>query len=250
MALTRNGRANFHTPGSLTGVVSFQAATFVNGRLNNRNVGGFEQRFSAYPNGARPPGAFIMALKDGSISSYTDAAGEITPSVTLIPGRPIAATASLTITVTNAQLDQIASILATGSMTLAVATATLAGAATLEADGTMTLTLDDATLGAIVSSIASSSMTISGAASVLTALGFMEAEAGGPTELSPEGLANAVWDTVIADHLTAGTTGKALSDAGGAGNPWSALLASNNDPDTFGERVQKLLTVAKFLGLK
>src|SRR3989344_8268349 len=30
-----------------------------------------------------------------------------------------------------------------------------------------------------------------------------------------------IWDEPIADHLTAGTTGKALSDAGSAGNPWS-----------------------------
>jgi hypothetical protein len=35
-----------------------------------------------------------------------------------------------------------------------------------------------------------------------------------------------------------------------ADNPWSALLSSNNSSGTFGERVQKLLTVAKFLGLK
>jgi hypothetical protein len=63
-------------------------------------------------------------------------------------------------------------------------------------------------------------------------------------------LADAVWDEATADHSTAGTTGKALQDAGSAGNPWSALIASNNTPDTFGWFVQKLLTVAKFLGLK
>ena len=37
---------------------------------------------------------------------------------------------------------------------------------------------------------------------------------------------------------------------GSAGNPWSALTADNNDAGTFGSLVQKLLTVAKFLGLK
>ena len=62
---------------------------------------------------------------------------------------------------------------------------------------------------------------------------------------------NAVWDAAVADHLTAGTTGKALSDAGGAGNPWSALITGNTDAGTFGELVgKKLLTVGKFLGLK
>lgn len=63
-------------------------------------------------------------------------------------------------------------------------------------------------------------------------------------------LSSAVWDEAIADHQDAGTTGEALSDAGAAGNPWSALIASNNTPDTFGWFIQKLLTVAKFLGLK
>lgn len=75
-------------------------------------------------------------------------------------------------------------------------------------------------------------------------------DVGAGTELSPSSLAAAVWDEPISDHLTVGTTGKALSDAGGAGNPWSALTEDNADPGTFGALVQKLLTVAKFLGLK
>ena len=60
-----------------------------------------------------------------------------------------------------------------------------------------------------------------------------------------------IWDEPIANHLTAGTTGKALSDAGSAGNPWAAPITGNTDAGTFGELVgNKLLTVAKFLGLK
>jgi len=63
-------------------------------------------------------------------------------------------------------------------------------------------------------------------------------------------LAAAVWDKALADHQTAGSTGKALGDAGGAGNPWSADTSTNNTAGTFGALVQKLLTVAKFLGLR
>lgn len=60
-----------------------------------------------------------------------------------------------------------------------------------------------------------------------------------------------VWDELIANHLTVGTTGKALSDAGAAGNPWSAVVTDNATAGTFGELVgKKVLTVAKFLGLK
>lgn len=64
-------------------------------------------------------------------------------------------------------------------------------------------------------------------------------------------LAAAVWNAVITNHLTAGTTGKALNDAGSAGNPWSTSVSGNTDPGTFGELVGKrLLTIGKFLGLK
>jgi hypothetical protein len=60
-----------------------------------------------------------------------------------------------------------------------------------------------------------------------------------------------VWEELTADHTTSGTTGKALSDAGSAGNPWSSPIAGNTDAGTFGELVgKKLLTIAKFLGLK
>jgi len=60
-----------------------------------------------------------------------------------------------------------------------------------------------------------------------------------------------IWDEPIANHLTVGTTGKALSDAGSAGNPWSTPVTGNTAAGTFGELVgKKLLTIAKFLGLK
>lgn len=36
--------------------------------------------------------------------------------------------------------------------------------------------------------------------------------------------ADAIWDEVLADHLTAGTTGNALNAAGSAGDPWSTAL--------------------------
>lgn len=64
-------------------------------------------------------------------------------------------------------------------------------------------------------------------------------------------LASAIWDELLAGHLTAGTTGKALNDAGAAGNPWSTSVVGNTDAGTFGELVgKKLLTIGKFLGLK
>ncbi len=69
--------------------------------------------------------------------------------------------------------------------------------------------------------------------------------------LNRENIAASTWDEVVASHLTAGSTGKALNDAGSAGNPWGTSISGNTDPGTFGELVgKKLLTIAKFLGLK
>lgn len=61
-----------------------------------------------------------------------------------------------------------------------------------------------------------------------------------------ERLAEAVWNSILANHATDGTTGKALADAGGAGNPWSSDLSTNNAAGSFGERIQKLLTTTQF----
>lgn len=82
----------------------------------------------------------------------------------------------------------------------------------------------------------------------LNTVSIRAANSAGLTELR---LAATVWDELIAGHLTVGTTGKALSDAGAAGNPWSTPVTGNTTAGTFGELVgKKLLTVAKFLGLK
>lgn len=40
-------------------------------------------------------------------------------------------------------------------------------------------------------------------------------------------IADAVWDELLAEHLTALTTGKGLNDAQAAGNPWASLLPAS-----------------------
>ncbi len=71
------------------------------------------------------------------------------------------------------------------------------------------------------------------------------------TLISTTTIADAVWEEILAEHLDAGSTGKALSDAGSSGNPWSTPISGNTTAGTFGELVgKKLLTLAKWLGLK
>jgi hypothetical protein len=66
-------------------------------------------------------------------------------------------------------------------------------------------------------------------------------------------ITDAVWDEALAEHAIPGSAGEKLSDAGAAGDPgaiWEELTSAHQTAGTFGYFMQKLLTVAKFLGLK
>lgn len=74
----------------------------------------------------------------------------------------------------------------------------------------------------------------------LTGVGELSADIRGYGDLTPEGIRDAVWNAIDSQYTATGTMGKRLNDASAAGNPWAALLAANNDPDTFGELIQAL----------
>jgi hypothetical protein len=78
-------------------------------------------------------------------------------------------------------------------------------------------------LGAIFSVLATSSNVIT-ANSTITAKAHIETSAGGPAELSPEGLAQYLLNALIADYNEPGTLGAALNDIGSSSNPWSAIV--------------------------
>jgi hypothetical protein len=72
-------------------------------------------------------------------------------------------------------------------------------------------------------------------------------------------IASAVWDKLLANHTIDGSAGKALSTASSGGVDYSALadavwdepMSTHLTVGTFGQYIQKkLLSVAKFIGLK
>lgn len=191
--LVRNGRSVFQNPGKFSGSTYGDSGNILKGGYRNRDTG-LSNRFSGYPNGVLAPGAFLLSLKSGSISSYTLASGSITGDADLIPARNLLGSATLTIVVLNAQLDQIVSGSGSSSMAISVSNAALAAAAGATASGSMTISVDDALCGAIFSVTASSTLAIAADNKTLTALGHMEAEAGGATPLSPEGLSTELLD--------------------------------------------------------
>lgn len=188
-----------------------------------RNVFLIFDKKSAQPNGYLVPYAWQMPSSAGGMSSYTLSSSSITPSANLAAGRNLSGSAACVITVASAQLDQIVSGTGSSSMAISVASASLVGSASMTASSTMSIS-GSASIGAIISAVASSSCSISGAGSTLTALAFMEASAGGPTPLSPEGLAEAVWET-LASTAVAGTMGEQLVKAKSAAENAFAVSA-------------------------
>jgi len=72
-------------------------------------------------------------------------------------------------------------------------------------------------------------------------------------------IVNMVWNELIANHTVDGSTGESLSNAGTGGvnytdianAVWDKPISGNTTAGTFGEFIQKkLLSVAKFIGLK
>lgn len=249
--LTRNGRTTFQNPGQFAGTVRGDPGNIYKGGLRNRVADGFDETFSAYPSGYLAPNAFVLPQKSGAIAARELVELTIVASNgDLVPAKPMDASSACSIVATNAQLDQIMQIAGSSACTMTATNAALAAAVSMEASGACTISATDATLGGIFSVVASGSCSITSTDCAMTALAWIEASAGGPTELSAEGLAAAVWEALATDFNNAGTMGEKLNDAGAAGNPWAALLVDNVDAGTFGERVQKLLTTAKFLGLK
>ena len=217
----------------------------------NRFIDAFS-KLAGTPNGYSNPGAWVLPLTAGGMSSYKQMETSIQTSLAiLVAGINLDLSINGSIAITQAQLDQIANLTAAISGNINTTQAQLAAVSALQASITASMTITDAQLGAIIDMLASlnASFNLTNANNFATA--NIEADLSVTTgTATPQQIAAEVWDTVLADHQTVGSTGKALNDAGSAGNPWSASLSSNNTPGTFGYFVQKLLTVAKFLGLK
>lgn len=250
MAL-RNNR--FNAQSHVAGIFAGSAAAWAVKRIHLlRNIylddGNNIDNKSGVPNGYRD-GAILMPLKAGGMSSFNHSAlNLVSVNADAKMGRALAGSAALSIVNTNAQADQIVPMIADAALAITVGSALMSAGVQAVADSAMSI-VGDASLGGIIPITADSACVMSDDVT-MTALAFMIAEAGGPTPLSPQGLADAVWDEVLADHVTVGSAGAALADAGGAGNPWAADLSTNNNPGTFGSLVQKLLKFTQYLGLK
>lgn len=208
-------------------------------------------RKNAYPVGYLAPYAWVLPQNSGGMGSTSRANGVITGTANLAGGRNLTATAALTITPNAPNLDLIVSGVGSASMAISASNAALAGAASLVASASGSIIANTTTIGAIFSVEANSSMVVS-ASAVISALAFMTASAGGPTELSPEGLAASLWGALSSDYNDPGTMGELLNAAGGSVSPtitadavWSRAASSVTTTGSMGEQLKKAKTAAE-----
>jgi hypothetical protein len=194
-------------------------STFRNRFYSESNVAGVSTTASL-PNGYRNEYVWLLAPKNGSLSTYYLNVGTGTISSSNLAGG-LNAVGSLSGigTISNAALGLIASAVAalsgSGTISNAALGASLNAVATLAGQGNVSGSLG-ALAGLTAALIGQGTLT-----STVSAKGNVTADISSFTELSPENLARAVWNALAAGFDTAGTMGEKLNDAGSASNPWS-----------------------------
>jgi hypothetical protein len=174
---------------------------------------------AAKPTGYYPQGAWRLPTQAGEMACRIEASGDVTGTAllgklmvaALTANGALSGTASLIINMIAAltgsgavsgtaalRLNMLADIIASGDVT-----ATMTGIANLTADLQC-----DGDIDATIMGIGYMYADITSAGDVLTAAA----------------VAAAVWDEVLANHLTPGSTGAALNAAGSAGDPWITTL--------------------------
>lgn len=233
MALICNGYRFGHMPhavrtGALTTIYNGRGFRdmVITGMLRNITAGeGITSEKVGVPMGYLHPGSWIMPQKPGNLSSHNNARGEASCAATAFWTMSGTSAGTSTSTLSGYTVAQ-ASGLIEGECTITGAlggTAWCAG----QADGIATATMNSYATGAL-----------SGHIYVNT----------GTAEV--EQLVDGVWNAMTTEYQEVGSTGKALTSAGSAGDPWSGIMAGYTDDATFGAFMKKLMTTGKFIALK
>lgn len=174
---------------------------------------------ASMPQGVRPPIAWLMAKEGGGISSYRRADISISGTANAEMGFPRTGTATISI---NGTAIGGLIVGATGTTTISInGTADAFGAITGEGATTISIT-GSADLGAIASLVGETTISINGSAEIM-GIGYMTGTTIETGELTPEGIATAVWRALAADNNETGTMGSKLNTASSGGVDLDAL---------------------------
>ena len=147
---------------------------------------------SGTPYGYLAPVSWVLPNAGGAMGFYADQITLVATNADAKMGRNMVASSALVLTLTNAQADQIVALTGSATLTLAVSNGALSAGVQAVASSSMSIS-GIALLGGIIPVTASASCVLTPSVT-LTAFAFMEAEAGGATPLSPEGLAAELLD--------------------------------------------------------
>ena len=204
---------------------SIEAVTNLrNGSLRARHTG----EYWSDVNGGTPvgvgAGALALPIERGSISAFVRSAFTVA-SAPVQEGREISGTTSISFTVTPADLLLTALLSGSTAITFTVANADLGAAVGISGSTSFSLTPDTPLLGALAGMFGSGAIVTS-SEGTLTAYGALSGDITPYTELSPEGLAAAVWNSSLADYQVSGTAGKALSTASSGGVDYESMATA------------------------
>lgn len=195
----------------------------IGGARFNRFVSETQSKQSGVPNGYDAP---VLAIKAGGMSSLRgilafDGTGD------MLQGGPMEGTGAITFTAPDSGLSLVISLSSNSSVvTLTGNSMELRLTVGLNGTGAFQLTGEN-NLALIVPFEGAGSVLTMGAGSTdLRGLLSMQGEWTPFTELSPEGLASAVWGSMASAYNDAGTMGEKLNGAGSAGNPWTEVIES------------------------
>ena len=216
-----NGNRLIRSPGSqLTGLpAAFGSVAFSPTRDGERFApyrGGQGGPTNSVPEGFAPH-AWTPPTVAGSMTARSFAG--MTAAANMLNGVPMQATWAAGMTMDGPSMSLVVSMTATWTAGMAASSnlrltvgmsAEWTAGISATANLAMIVPLGSATWTAGISAIANLKGRLS-----------MSAEFGGADPLSPEGLANAVWEALAANHNVAGTMGAKLNAAGSASDPWS-----------------------------
>jgi hypothetical protein len=218
----------------------------------NQSVGqGIPSKLAGIPSGHLAPSSWVLPYKPGAMSSFTNLVVTVTPGLlNLAAGVNISGDAAVTITVNPADGQLIVSASGSTSITFNLA-ANLAGALSASGSTSFSFTVNNATLGAIVDAVGAALVQFSNSATV-RATGNLSGDITPFTELSPQNLAAAVWETIAADFNEAGTMGNKLNLAASGGVDYDTLAQAvwTYVSRTLTSGSNDCLTLPQFLALK
>lgn len=196
--------------------------------LRNMTVGeGIPTELAGIPAGHYAPSSWRLPYQAGQLSAFTFRGATFSGSLSMAAGVNLDGSSTFTFTVGPSQLELVVS--ATGSTSFAF---TVSGnaAAVLQAVGAINVafTVGPSTLGAESGVFGNSTFTFSGTATP-RADGNISGAVTPFTELSPQSLAAAVWDALLANHTTVGSAGYALGNVSAGSSPEqiaAAILAA------------------------